>query len=64
MVTGSSSKGGIEVCIDQRMKRMAKITLTVNNETYLKLHRRTTQRQGSAMTEIMSQEAFQAMAMR
>jgi len=53
-------RGGIEVCIDQRMKRMAKITLTVNNGRDLPgitAAGRTTQRQGSAMTEIMSQEA-------
>ena len=52
-------RGGIEVCIDQRLKRMAKLTLTVNNGRDLPgiiSEGSTAQRQGSAMTEIMSQE--------
>ena len=53
-------RGGIEVCIDQRLKRMAKLTITLNNGRDLPgltAEGSTTQRQGSAMTEIMRQEA-------
>ena len=53
-------RGGIEVCIDQRLKRMAKLTITLNNGRDLPgltAEGNTTQRQGSAMTEIMRQEA-------
>ena len=53
-------RGGIEVCIDQRMKRMAKLTITVKNERDLPgitTEGSTTQRQGSAMTEVMKQDA-------
>ena len=54
-------RGGIEVCIDQRLKRMAKLTITLNNGRDLPgltAEGSTTQRQGSAMTEIMRQEAI------
>ena len=53
-------RGGIEVCIDQRLKRMAKLTITMNNERDLPgstAEGKTTQRQGSAMTEVMKQDA-------
>ncbi len=53
-------RGGIEVCIDQRMKRMAKLTITVKNERDLPgitAEGSTTQRQSSAMTEVMKQDA-------
>lgn len=53
-------RGGIEVCIDQRLKRVAKLTITVNNGRALPgitAEGRTTQRQGSAMTEVMKQDA-------
>ncbi len=53
-------RGGIEVCIDQRLKRMAKLTITLNNGRDLPgitAEGRTTQRQGSAMTEVMKQDA-------
>ena len=52
-------RGGLEVCIDQRLKRMAKLTITVKNERDLPgitAEGSTTQRQGSAMTEIMRQD--------
>ena len=48
------------MCIDQRLKRMAKLTITLNNGRELPgltAEGSTTQRQGSAMTEIMRQEA-------
>lgn len=54
-------RGGIEVCIDQRLKRMAKLTITVKNERDLPgitAEGSATQRQGSAMTEIMRQDAI------
>ena len=53
-------RGGFEICIDQRLKRMAKITVTVNNDRDLPgitAEGSTTQRQGSAMTEITRQDA-------
>lgn len=53
-------RGGIEVCVDQRLKRMAKLTITMNNERDLPgstAEGKTTQRQGSAMTEVMKQDA-------
>lgn len=53
-------RGGIEVCIDQRLKRMAKLTITVKNGRDLPgitTEGSTTQRQGSAMTEVMKQDA-------
>ena len=54
-------RGGIEVCVDQRMKRMAKLTITVKNDRDLPgitAEGSTTQRQGAAMTEIMRQDAI------
>lgn len=54
-------RGGIEVCIDQRLKRMAKLTITMDNGRDLPgltTEGSSTQRQGSAMTEIMRQEAI------
>jgi len=53
-------RGGIEVCIDQRLKRMAKLTITTDNGRNLPgitAEGATTQRQGSAMTEVMKQDA-------
>ena len=52
--------GGIEICIDQRMKRMAKLTIAIDNGRELPgvtAEGATTQRQGSAMTEVMKQDA-------
>ena len=54
-----TKRGGIEICVDQRLKRMAKITVTLNNGRDLQgitSEGKTTQRQGSAMTEITRQE--------
>ena len=54
-------RGGIEVCIDQRLKRMAKISVAVNNDGNLpgrSTQGRSTQRQGAAMTEIFRADAM------
>ena len=54
-------RGGIEVCIDQRLKRMAKITVSVNNGRELPgttAEGNSMQRQGAAMTEIFRADAM------
>ena len=54
-------RGGIEVCIDQRLKRMAKITVSVNNGRELPgttAEGISMQRQGAAMTEIFRADAM------
>ena len=52
-------RGGIEVCIDQRLKRMAKITMALNNGDLpgTTAEGSSTQRQG-AMTEIFRDDAM------
>jgi len=54
-------RGGIEVCIDQRLKRMAKITIALNNGRDLPgttAEGSSTQRQGAAITEIFRDDAM------
>ena len=54
-------RGGIEICIDKRLKRMAKISIAVNNGRDLPgstAEGRSTQRQGAAMTEIFHADAM------
>lgn len=50
-------QGGMAVCIDQRMKRMAKLAITMKADGAALTAQPSTHRQGGAMTELLSSEA-------
>ena len=51
-------QGGIAACIDQRMKRMAKLAITMKPEAGTTATAASTQRQGGAMTQVMRSDAL------